>query len=197
MNTFHVINSFAEAHRYLGYAILFFGMILEGELFLITYGILTHFKAFDPGDVFIFAYSGVILSDISWYYLGVFLKNRSGVGSGFLRRSEEQAKKFFPYFEKKPGKALFISKFITGTNHATMVMAGFLKIDFKYFLKIQLLVSLIWTASFLALGFLFGFAAVGFGRRLEEFVLITAVLLILTKLAVEFFKYFIKKKRLI
>jgi len=72
MFTFHAINSFAETHRYLGYAILFLGMIIEGELFLLTYGIFLHLNDFDPGDVFIFAYPGVIFSDIFWYHLGVF-----------------------------------------------------------------------------------------------------------------------------
>jgi len=47
-------------------------MIIEGELFFLTYGIFLHLKDFDPGDVFIFAYPGVIFSDIFWYHLGVF-----------------------------------------------------------------------------------------------------------------------------
>lgn len=74
MITFDLIRSFAEAHRYLGYAILFFGMIVEGETFLMAYGILAHLKAFDWGDTFIIAFISVIISDIFWYHLGVFLK---------------------------------------------------------------------------------------------------------------------------
>ena len=148
MFTFHAINSFAETHRYLGYAILFLGMIIEGELFLLAYGMLLHLKAFDPGDVFIFAYLGVIFSDILWYHPGVFLKKKLVSTSGFLKRSEERAKKLFPYFETNPTKALLISKFVTGTNHATIVLAGFLKMDFKYFLKLRLAISFVWCVFF-------------------------------------------------
>ena len=193
MDNFQAINSFAHAHRYLGYAILFLGMIVEGELFLITFGILTQFKAFDFGDVFFIAYFGVLFSDILWYQLGFILRSRSTTENGFLRRSEEKAKKLFPYFKEKPAKALFISKFVAGTNHATMVLAGFLKMDFRRFLKLQIIISFVWTSFFLILGFLFGFAAVGFSRRLEEFILMVAVLLILTKLISEFLKYTIQR----
>lgn len=194
MLTFHAINSFAQTHRYLGYVILFLGMLVEGETFLMAYGILTHLKAFDWGDAFIIAFAGVIFSDISWYYLGVFLKKRYP-NSRFLNNIERRVKNYFPDFEKKPVKGLFMSKFIAGTNHATLMLAGFLKINFKYFLKLQIIISFIWVSVFLTLGFLFGFAALGYSHKFEKFILVALVLLISAKLLEQLLKYFFEEKK--
>ena len=194
MFTFHAINSFAETHRYLGYAILFLGMIIEGELFLLAYGMLLHLKAFDPGDVFIFAYLGVIFSDILWYHPGVFLKKKLVSTSGFLKRSEERARKLFPYFETNPTRALLTSRFVAGTNHATMVLAGFLKMDFKYFLKLQLAISFVWCVFFLLMGYLFSFAALGYSHKFEKFIQVALVLLVAAKLFAQLLKYVFEEK---
>jgi len=193
MDTFHAINSFAYAHRYLGYAILFFGMLVEGETFLMLYGIFTHLKVFDWGDAFLIAYFGVIFSDVLWYYLGAFLK-KNYPGSNFINKSEIRIRSYFPDFEKKPAKVLFISKFIAGTNHATLMLSGFLKIDFKYFLKLQVIISFLWVAVFLMLGFLFGFAALGYSHRFEKFLLMALVFLVSVKLVEKLLKYIFGEK---
>jgi membrane protein DedA with SNARE-associated domain len=193
MITFQEITFFAQAHRYLGYAILFLGMLVEGETFLMAYGILTHLKAFDWGDAFLIAYFGVIFSDILWYHLGVFLKKRYP-SSRFLNNNEKRVRKYFPDFEKKPAKALLMSKFIAGTNHATLMIAGILKVDFKYFFKLQVMISFLWVATFLTLGFLFGFAALGYSHKFEKFLLMALVLLISAKLLEQLLKYIFAEK---
>jgi len=194
MITFDLIRSFAEAHRYLGYAILFFGMLVEGETFLMAYGILAHLKAFDWGDTFIIAFISVIISDIFWYHLGLFLKERFP-NSKFLNISEKRVKKYFPDFENKPVKSLFMSKFIAGTNHATLMLVGLLKIDFKYFLKLQIIISFIWVTFFLTLGFFFGYAALNYSHRLERFFLMVVVLLISAKLTEVLLKYIFNERK--
>lgn len=193
MITFQEITSFAQAHRYLGYAILFLGMLVEGETFLMAYGILTHLKAFDWGDAFLVAYFGVIFSDISWYYLGDFLKKRYP-SSKFLNNSKRRVRNYFPDLEKKPAKALLTSKFIAGTNHATLMLTGFLEVDFKYFIKLQIMISFLWVAAFLTLGYLFGFAALNYSHRFEKFLLMALVLLVSAKLLEQLLKYIFAEK---
>lgn len=87
-----------------------------------------------------------------------------------------------------------MSKFIAGTNHATLLLSGFLKVDFKYFFKLQIIISFIWVTFFLTLGFFFGYAALNYSHRLEKFLLMVVVLLISAKLAEELLKYIFKKK---
>ena len=68
---------FVESHRYLGYAILYCAMVIEGEIFLIIAGMLASLKAFDFGDAFFIALAGVLTGDCCWYYLGSELKNKN------------------------------------------------------------------------------------------------------------------------
>ena len=119
--------SFVEAHRFIGYAILFVGMLLEGETILIGAGILVHLKAFDPFDTLVIAFSGVIIGDFLWYYLGMFLYNKYSEKKMVIY-AKKNILRFLPNFEQKPFWSIFASKFIYGLNHSALVFSGFLKV---------------------------------------------------------------------
>lgn len=164
-------------HRHWGYVILFLGMIVEGEFVLMSAGVLAHIGALNIGNVFLTAYAGVIVNDIVWYNLGVYLKEKHN-HRWPIRWMENKTARFLINTKEKPFKAMFISKFIAGLSHSTLLLLGFLKINFSYFLKVQILISFLWTLCFLALGFLFGFAAFSFSHRLHKFLFIAFVLII-------------------
>ena len=169
--------SFVEAHRYLGYAVLYFAMVIEGEVFLIVAGILARLKAFDIGDAFFIALSGVLTGDCLWYYFGSALKGKS-----FATRLIAQAKKtvmfLLPHFSNKPFKSIFLSKFIYGANHATLVVSGALGIVFRTFIKAELVASSSWTIFFLSVGFFFGNTAIQMTHKASRFILLTVIFVV-------------------
>ncbi len=194
MEAVSILTSLAEEHRYLGYLVLFFGMILEGELILMTAGILANIGALDLGDTFLIAFAGVMINDIIWYGIGVQLKKRCYEGS-FIKKIEAKVRVFLPHIEKNPIKAIFISKFIAGINHPTLLLFGFLRINFFFFLRHQLWASFLWTLTFFSLGIFFGYTAISYSQRFKEFVFIAVLLLIIAMLVERIIRLSVQKRK--
>ncbi len=175
MDNVNLFISLVESHRFFGYAILFFALIFEGELFMLAAGVLSHLGAFDIVDVFLVSVSGVLLGDILWYMLGRIIKERYP-NQKFMKFIEKRVKKSFPLIENNPFKLIFISKFLYGLNHSTILVLGFMKVEFKHFLKVQVKASLIWILIFLALGYFFGYTALSITHKLNKFFLILVII---------------------
>ncbi len=172
----HII-PFIEIHRYTGYFILFIAMVFEGEVFLIIAGMLAQLQAFDIGDVFWISLSGVLVGDGLWYYLGSELKNK-GFAKNLVAKAERSVIYFLPRFREKPFKSIFLSKFIYGANHATLVMSGVFKVPFMLFAKAELLASVVWVAVFLTAGHFFGLAAIWVTHKATRFALIIGLFVV-------------------
>jgi membrane protein DedA with SNARE-associated domain len=184
--------SFVEAHRYWGYGLLFFAMIFEGELFLVVTGMMARIHAFDFFDAFFFSVAGALTGDILWYGAGRLLESRypdHRIASAVLRR----VKKYLPTIEKNPFHVIFLSKFIYGLNHSTLVVLGFLKIPFGHFLRIQAAASFVWSLLFISIGYMFGTVAIAYTRRLHHFLLIAVLCLIVVAVGAHVVGHFIEK----
>lgn len=192
MDALAVALNFIGEHRYLGYLVLFLGMIVEGEVFLMTAGILANLNAFSLEEVFIVSFAGVLVNDIIWYHIGVYLKNNHGHRS-LLLRAERKVKKLLPSIEISPAYAIFISKFIAGFNHPTLIILGFLKTNFKYFMKLQFFASLVWTLVFISLGFAFGHTAISVSHKIHVFIISAVVLIAAVMLLERSIRYIVNK----
>lgn len=177
--------TFVEAHRFIGYAILFVGMLLEGETLLLGAGILIHLKAFDPLDTFFIALAGSFAGDFLWYFLGMFLY-RYYSGSKIINYAKRNILRIFPNFEHKPFWSIVVSKFIYGTNRSMLVLCGFSKIKLSLFAKAEVLASPVWITISLVLGYVLSYAALNITHRLKIFGIIVA-LAIIAFLAAEHF----------
>lgn len=182
-NALQLFISFVEAHRFIGYLLLFIGMLLEGETILIGAGILVHLRAFDPFDTFAIALSGVIIGDFLWYYVGVYLCDRYGKNK-FIEYAKRKILRFFPNFEQKPFWSIFISKFIYGMNHPTLILSGFARIKFLLFVKASIIASTIWTTAILTLGYFLSYTAINISHDIKIFGF-TIALVILGFIALE------------
>ncbi len=184
--------STVEAHRYWGYWLLCAAMIFEGEFFLTAAGMLARLHAFDFFDSYIFALSGVLLGDMTWYCVGRKLESR-------YRRHRismfvmQRVKKYLPDIERNPFHVIFLSKFLYGLNHTTLVVLGFLKVPFGHFLRIQFIASCIWSLLFLSIGYIFGSVAITITHRLRHFILVAFFLLMVVALIVYLIDQFIEK----
>ena len=176
----HVLNLFiqlVQEHRYLGYTVLFFAMIYEGELFLATAGMLVGMRAFDPFDAFFFAFGGVLTGDLLWFWLGHYLKTHHA-NRTFISDILSKVHKVLPGLERNPAHVIFLSKFIYGLNHSTILALGYLKINFKEFCKVQFFTSLLWVVIFFVLGYLFGSAAIAFTHSFSKLLLVILLIVL-------------------
>lgn len=166
----HII-PFVEIHRYTGYFLLFFAMVLEGEVFLIVAGILAHLHAFHVTNVLLIAFSGVTLGNILWYALGTTL-NKKAFMQPLITRAEKAVKFVLPDFTERPFKSIFFSKFIYGVNRASVLIAGVLKVPLGIFIKAELLASILWVAIYTSLGYFLGYAAIHLTHKVSHFALL-------------------------
>lgn len=166
-----------QDHRFWGYTILFVAMIVEGEVFLIIAGMLARLGAFDFGDVLWISFTGVMLGDVFWYALGMFF-SRHGKISYFARAAEKSVLFLLPNFRKKPFRSIFLSKFIYGANHATLVLSGVMRVKFLLFMRAESVASFVWVAIFAVVGFMFGQVALSVTHKISQFALIALVFVI-------------------
>ena len=177
MDTLHLFISFVETHRYWGYVLLFLTMLVEGELFLAAAGMLARLHAFDFFDAFIFAFGGVLTGDILWYSAGRYF-NHHHSHNRYINAVIDKVKHFLPGIEKNPFHVIFLSKFIYGLNHSTIFVLGYLKTEFWHFFRIQFWTSFLWSTIFLAVGYIFGGAAIKFAHSMNKFVIVVILFLV-------------------
>lgn len=188
---------FIEAHQYLGYLILFFVMMLEGEVFLLVAATLAHLGAFRVIDVFVVALAGVVLGNIAWYHLGSIL-SRYEWARAITLRAEQAVDYFLPRFRERPAVSIFISKFIYGVNHAVVFMSGVMRIDTFFFLKLETAASVVWVAFHTTVGYLFGYTALQVTHKVSHFALLittfVVVFILLQKLSTYGYELYEQRK---
>lgn len=186
---------FIEAHRYVGYLLLFFAMMFEGEIFLIFAAIISHVGAFDFGDVFVIALVGVVLGNMVWYYAGILACRSTFMSNRILPRAERAIFYVLPRFREKPFTSIFFSKFIYGVNHAVVFMSGAMRVNFALFVKAETLASIAWVSFHSIVGYLFGYAAIQITHKASRFVLITVLFVVVFILLQKFFVYLYERRK--
>ena len=192
MHSIDILVSFIEAHRYWGYGLVFLAMIFEGELFLVVTGMMARIHALDFFDAFFFALSGALAGDMLWYGSGRLLQSRYP-NHHITAFVVHRVKEYLPTIDKNPFHVIFLSKFIYGLNHSTIVMLGLLKTPFGHYLRIQAVATFIWSLLFLTVGYIFGSVAITYTRRLRHFLFIALIFLIIVAIFAHGIGYFIKK----
>jgi len=177
MNTVNVLSHFATGHELLAYILIFFGIIVEGEVVLIFSGILSFFGGLNLIISFLAGLAGVCTKSYLGYHLGSYLKKKYP-HNRFFKYIEGKILYFLPHFKDRPFWSIFVSKFIYGINHFSLVLAGYLNIDFKTYFKAEFSSSLIWLMEFLALGYFFSYTALGISKDIRKFSLIILVFVV-------------------
>lgn len=176
-NNFAVIVAFVAAHKLATILILFGAMVIEGESFLIIAGVLVHLGALSIWEVLAVAFLGVLAGDFLWYFLGVYLR-RVERAKPIIHSFERIVERLLPEFKEKPFLSLILAKYVYGTNHATLVLSGVIGLNIWIFAKAQLVASVLWVCVFVALGYVFGSAALLVSHRVSVFLLIVLVLIV-------------------
>ncbi len=177
MYTVKLLINLVEHHIILTYCLIFLGLVFEGEFVLITTGILAHLGALNFGFALGFIYLGGFCKTLLGYQIGKIIGDKWGEIK-FLKYIKKRVSVIMPRFKQKPFWSIFISKFIMGANHIVIIFSGYLKIDYKKYLKAEISSTLIWAPLLLSIGYFFGYTALHVSREISRFSLIILVLII-------------------
>ncbi|PIZ86370.1 hypothetical protein COX94_00365, partial [Candidatus Nomurabacteria bacterium CG_4_10_14_0_2_um_filter_33_9] len=177
MHTVQVLNHLVENNQILAYLLIFLGLIFEGEIVVITTGILSYLGALNFWVSLAFILAGGLVKAFGGYYLGGLL-HRKFSQHNFFRYLERRVLYFMPRFNQKPFWSIFISKFIMGVNYLIVIFSGYNKINFKTFAKAEILSTFIWAPALLSLGFFFSQTALSYSKEISRFSLVIFLFLI-------------------
>jgi membrane protein DedA with SNARE-associated domain len=149
----------------LGYALTFFAMMIEGDATLFAVAFLTSVGFFSLGDMLIITTSGVIIGDMLWYFLG---KNYISKYPKIKAWADRFGKPVDRHLMDRPFKTLFFTKFAYGAHHAVLARAGMFQMDFRKFVRNDLMATSIWFSVIWCLGY-FGSVSLTYIRRYLRF----------------------------
>ncbi len=177
MHTVKFLIHLVEHHYVLTYTLIYLGLIFEGEVIVISTGILAHLGALNFWAALIFIMLGSLSKTFFGYYLGTLIRDRwSDVK--FFQYFENRLRYLVPRFKYRPFWSIFISKFIMGAHTTVVLFSGFERIDFKKYLEAEVLAAIIWAPALMTVGYLFSYTALHVSREITRFSLIVAALVI-------------------
>jgi len=177
MHTVAILIKFFEPHIALAYVVLFFGMILEGEVVLIMAGILIHIGVLDIIFVIPVVVSGLISKSFIGYNIGSLLKNKYPE-SKFFKYLDKKVNYFLPSFQRKPFWSIFISKFLIGLNNLAIIFAGYMRVSWKIFIKAELISNAVWMTTVLCLGYFFSYMALSITKEFKKFTILIILFMV-------------------
>lgn len=133
------------------------GFFVPGQLIVVLAGFLSREGLLNLWAVLIAATIGAILGDWIGYQLG------KSYGYSFLKKYGKYFLLNKEYYEKTQkllkehlGKALIIGRFTQFTRQISPVIAGSIKVPFYKFLFYDIIGGVLWSCSFVFIGFIFG-----------------------------------------
>jgi membrane-associated protein len=142
---------------------LFVGFFLPGDYLLFITGMIVanSMYPFDHSwSNLLFWNTMITVCAISGNFVGYWFGNKSGPllferkdSLLFKKKHMEQAKAFY---EKKGGSAIVIARFLPIVRTFAPIVAGVVKMDFKKFVRYNLIGAVIWVFSLVSLGFVLG-----------------------------------------
>lgn len=169
------INIFLHLDNYLGATIQEYGVLVYAILFLIIFaetGLV--FAPFLPGDslifltgafaaagsldpvvLFVVMAAAAITGDSVNYWIGHHFARR-GLHTRLPHVKQEHIDRTYAFYEKHGGKTIVIARFMPFIRTFAPFVAGIVKMRYGYFAFYNVIGGLLWVASFLTLGYLFG-----------------------------------------
>ena len=168
MHTVNLLIRLVEHHQILAYGIIFLGLIFEGELIVISVGILAHLGALNIYFSLIFIILGAMSKTFLGYALGELL-HRKFNNHRFFMYIQKRVNNALPRFKLRPFWSIFVSNFIMGMNYLVIIFCGYEKMNYKQFLKAEISAKFVWAPVLLSLGYFFGYTAFHISREIWKF----------------------------
>ncbi|MHB8651947.1 MAG: DedA family protein [Minisyncoccota bacterium] len=139
------------ASPFMVYGVLFFGMFVEGDLFLLTAGFLLHRGVVHFLDSFVLLYLGMLLGDSLWHVAGTHLHR---INSPYFKRVIVVAERFDGILRARLFHTMLVTKFMYGFHHPVLLRAGMIGVTRRAILRADALAGPIWILSVMGLGYL-------------------------------------------
>jgi membrane-associated protein len=178
MHTVNLLIHLVEHHQILVYVVIYFGLVFEGEIFLISTGILAHLGALNFWVTLVFVLLGALSKTFIGYAFGEFLYKKFNHHKVF-KYLQKRVYNILPRFKESPFWSIFVSKFIMGANYIVIIFSGYEKIDFKKFLKAEISSTVIWAPLLLSLGYFFSYTALHVSREIWKFLMVILILFVI------------------
>lgn len=137
-----------------GESIAVVGILVPGATFVVLFGFVISQGIYDIGDAVFIGAVGAILGDVFSFVLG-----RRGIDPAkrfprlFAQSTVDRAEKFMHEY----GVAgVFLGRFIGPMRPFVPFIAGALKMKWRSFMAMNITSGILWSASYLAIGFFFG-----------------------------------------
>ncbi len=176
MDTVQTLSHVIENSQSLAYLLIFLITIIEGEIVAISAGILILLGALNFWIALLVIIAGSTIKTFLGYFIGKFL-NKKLNHNKFFQYIEKKVLTVMPHFEEKPFWSIFFSKFLM-VNHVVIIFAGYKRINFKRYLKAEMLSTPLWALSLVSLGYFFSYTALQINKGVTEFFLIILLFII-------------------
>ena len=171
-----------------------FGLLIPGQIFVITGGFLAKTGVLKIDDVIFVSALGAIIGDFIGYFLGkeygYFFITRFGKYFFFKKEHFEKTKRLMNHHT---GKTLIVGRFNSLTRSVAPFIAGSTNVSFLKFSIYNIIGGISWAISFVMIGYVFGKSYEIASQYVDKFIFIAIVLNIL----VVYLYGFIKKRRYI
>jgi membrane protein DedA with SNARE-associated domain len=146
--------------------------MFEGDATLFSAAFLTREGFFDIGNMLIIAVTSVIIGDTLWYFLG---RNYISKFPKIKSWADRFAKPIDRHLMDKPFRTFLLTKFTYGAHHATLIRAGMFRMNFRTFIKNDLMAAALWFPAIWCLGY-FGSVSLAYIRRSLRFAEVSLLL---------------------
>lgn len=162
----------------LAFAVVFFGIVLEGEMTLFTAAFLTQQGYFQPAEMAVLALAASHLGDWGWYVAG---RGFCHPGTAIDRWVCRLCGPLDRLLAANPVRTVFVNKFVYGLSHLTLLRAGATKVAAKNIARADLPAATAWFLVIGSLGYFFSASAalVKDYIRYSEIALLAGLLLLL------------------
>lgn len=125
-----------------GYPILFIWSYIEGELGLLTAGVMSHYGKLNPIICIIVAAAGAYSSDITFFALGRYKKT-------WVRKKLHKQRRQFAraqiLLNKHGGYIIFFQRYVYGLRTVIPITIGLTNYKFKKFLIVDAISATLWA----------------------------------------------------
>jgi membrane protein DedA with SNARE-associated domain len=172
------ITNFIEIHRFWGYVLLFFGIMIEGDMVLLLFSFLASQDYFRIDAVCLITFVSMTIGNNIWYEIGKKYGHTIFDVYGKMLISPKRLEKVKNILGKSNFQYIFLTKFIYGLNHIVIMMAGHQRKDVKKLMKVDMIGTVPWLLIVSTIGYVFGYAFKTSRRLVREIGIAALVLLV-------------------
>lgn len=132
---------------------LFLGAGFEGEMAVVTGGLLAHRGLFQLWAAMLVACAGSFAADQMWFHIG-----RRFAGSERVQRAQARPAfaRALAMFRRRPVAFIFAFRFLYGFRTVSPIAIGTTDVSAKLFVAVNLVSAIVWAVTFTGIGYAFG-----------------------------------------